>query len=251
MARAPQDSFEFILADTMTISVLYESIIVVWKEKVRHDLVRPTSLIQALRAGELVRTYAGPVVGGAAEIDAAEWEPYVRVMPHAEYPSGSACVCKAYQRALTKLEGSDSVLSTIGGPLAVEIPAGSSKTEPGKTPASPLLLTYSSWSQAASRCSHSRLEGGMHFTTSVPAGEDLCAGIGDLMADVFMKLRAGQVPDTVADIYGQPSEVRCPGDARQPAQGGVLCPPGCVSAGRMRLLFGGFGKCPPGCVRST
>lgn len=42
---------------------------------------------------ELVETYAGPDLG-VATIKAEEWEPFIRTMPHSEYPSASACICE-------------------------------------------------------------------------------------------------------------------------------------------------------------
>ena len=34
----------------------YDALLVVWKEKVRHDLVRPTTVIQGTRPERMVRT---------------------------------------------------------------------------------------------------------------------------------------------------------------------------------------------------
>jgi len=66
-----------------------DATLLAWKEKVSHDLIRPTSLIHQ-KGAESVDSYAGPV-------PADEWRTYVPVMPHSEYPSGSACLCKAVQ----------------------------------------------------------------------------------------------------------------------------------------------------------
>ena len=40
-------------------------------------------------------------------------------------------------------------------------------------------LTWANMTQLSDDCSRSRLDGGMHFTASVPAAEALCEGIGD------------------------------------------------------------------------
>ena len=42
---------------------------------------------------ELVETYAGPD-RGVATIKAEEWQPFIRTMPHSEYPSASSCICE-------------------------------------------------------------------------------------------------------------------------------------------------------------
>ena len=47
------DSFEFITIDSIIISVLYEAVMVVWKEKVNFDAVRPPSIIHEELDGEV------------------------------------------------------------------------------------------------------------------------------------------------------------------------------------------------------
>ena len=51
--------------------------------------------------------------------------------------------------------------------------------EPGVVPAAPLKLEYASVEEMAAAGSQSRLNGGMHFDDSVPAGKALCKGIGN------------------------------------------------------------------------
>ena len=41
----------------------------------------------------LVETYAGPGEG-VQTIKASEWEPFIRIMPHSEFPSASSCLCQ-------------------------------------------------------------------------------------------------------------------------------------------------------------
>ena len=96
------DSFEFIVAEATNIHALREATIVVWRQKVKHNLVRPTSYIHAKMNGQKMTSYGGPdSVGeekeaGPVEIMAEEWQPYIRVMPHAEFPSGSSCFCRTF-----------------------------------------------------------------------------------------------------------------------------------------------------------
>ena len=61
----------------------------------KHDLVRPTSYIHGRMAGEEVTSDGGPSIG-SVNLMAEEWQPYIRVMPHAEFPSGSSCFCRAF-----------------------------------------------------------------------------------------------------------------------------------------------------------
>lgn len=198
------DSFEFIKADATVIAAIYEATIVSWREKVRHDLVRPTSIIHHLFGNDDVYSYGGPDLAGPTTLKGGSWEPYIRVMPHAEYPSGSSCVCKAFQRVMLALTGADDVTAALGGPLALVIPAGSSRYEQNK-PEAEETLVFGSWSEIADRCGQSRLNGGMHFTNAVPAGEELCSDVGDIVAAAFQKLAAGDVPDYVVE-YDAPVE---------------------------------------------
>jgi len=159
----------------------YDAVVQAWLEKVRWDRVRPTTLIKA-NGDERIITFGGPF-RGVQTIKSRDFEAYKRVMPHSEYPSGSACICHTAaqftRKFLTERHG-------ITEALAVQIPnphyrggfaAGSSKLEPGLTPAQDLFITMESLEQLSAICGESRLWGGMHFTASVPAGRALCDGL--------------------------------------------------------------------------
>jgi hypothetical protein len=84
----------------------HDVVLLAWKEKVRHDLIRPTSLVQAL-GDEEVTSFAGMH-------KAKDWAPYIREMPHAEYPSGSGCICLAVAQFI------DAFLSDQYGDASIE-----------------------------------------------------------------------------------------------------------------------------------
>ena len=77
-------------------SAEHDATVVAWKEKVRHDLVRPTTFIQRTKESDTINTWGGPYAG-TQQIRGKDFQPYKRVMPHSEYPSGSACLCEAIQ----------------------------------------------------------------------------------------------------------------------------------------------------------
>lgn len=189
------DSFDIIAQDLGVISATYEAVLVVWKEKVRHDLVRPPSIIRALLGGRRVKAYAGPN-RGTANIPAQEFVPYIRTMPHAEFPSASSCICRAFQEAMIEFTGSDDVTGKLGGPLSLKVKRGSNPVE-ANTPGRDMNLAYSSWSAIGKACSDSRLNGGMHFTAAVPEGERLCTGIGKTTVSATKKLMMGVSPNHV------------------------------------------------------
>lgn len=61
--------------------------------------MRPPTIVQKRLRGQKITTYAGPHQG-IQEMNAEDFEPYIRTMPHAEYPSGSSCVCTGFLRAM-------------------------------------------------------------------------------------------------------------------------------------------------------
>eukprot|EP00903_Cladosiphon_okamuranus_P005324 g5322.t1 len=104
---------------------LYNGTILAWREKfifnnnmlslliqVRHDAPRPPSVIRKQPRDAMVEAYAGPDVG-AQTIKASEWEPYIRTMPHSEYPSGSSCLCEEAVTAGAELCGGDEMAVSI------------------------------------------------------------------------------------------------------------------------------------------
>eukprot|EP00903_Cladosiphon_okamuranus_P012376 g11599.t1 len=139
---------------------MYNAVVLAWREKVRHDAPRPSSVIRKEIGAEIVEAYAGPAYG-VQNMTASEWEPYIRTMPHSEYPSASACICEAFVSALKLWAESD----TIDPPLEFPPP------EFGVP-----ILSFSSWSEVSQTCGDSRVWGGMHFEGSVPAGAKLCGG---------------------------------------------------------------------------
>lgn len=173
------------------------------QEKVRTNLVRPTSYVKEILADTTVTGYRGPLAD-AGPLKGSDWEAYIRVMPHAEYPSGSSCICRAFVNALGVAEGFDVSetlkLDTNPVPLVQPVAAGSSTVEPGKTPETDLVLAFESWDEVVRVCGDSRLDGGMHFSASVPNGEELCAFAGDKAGTYARVLESGVVPPNAPDI---------------------------------------------------
>jgi hypothetical protein len=52
----------------------HDAILLAWKEKTRHDLVRPPAIIRRLRAGKMVKAFVSSVEG-VKDVKAEEWEP--------------------------------------------------------------------------------------------------------------------------------------------------------------------------------
>ncbi|CAM9482619.1 unnamed protein product [Ectocarpus fasciculatus] len=167
---------------------LYNSVLLVWKEKVRHDKPRPPSMVRHKLGDKLVKAYGGPGKG-VQVMKASEWEPFIRTMPHSEFPSGSACLCEAFARQIKNFFGTDEIDPPLQFP-------------PGAPPAgfTSAPLEFSSWSEIAEVCGDSRVWGGMHFRDSVPAGAELCGsqGMVDSIHESLERLKAG---DTSAAVF--------------------------------------------------
>merc|ERR1719461_865517 len=73
----------------MYTTIEHDAVVAAWKEKVRHNLVRPTSYSRWAMPEKEVQWYDGSM------ISTKDWTPLIRTMPHAEYPSGSMAICQS------------------------------------------------------------------------------------------------------------------------------------------------------------
>eukprot|EP00178_Gracilaria_changii_P014855 TRINITY_DN416_c0_g2_i1.p1 TRINITY_DN416_c0_g2~~TRINITY_DN416_c0_g2_i1.p1 ORF type:complete len:561 (+),score=99.98 TRINITY_DN416_c0_g2_i1:106-1683(+) len=166
----------------------FDSMVAAWKEKRRLDAVRPTGQTMKFLFGDAkVKVWGGPGKD-PVEIDAGEWQPYIRTMPHAEFPSGSSCTCSTIvEHALVTTNFTDDM------PLEFTIPKGSSRFYPGEVPENDMVVKIDRLSDWSKLCGQSRLWAGVHFEPSIKAGENLCRGIGKASQDVVDQLVAGKL----------------------------------------------------------
>lgn len=168
-----------------------------WREKVRHDLVRPTTVIQRWGDDELNTFTGDKTKDGPGKIKARDFQAFQRVMPHSEYPSGSACICTAYS------EFTDAF--TIGYYLATlqNLTFGSAGEgqgygcDPEMDP--PIFVSHGcdhdfaipNMQALLQDCAESRLWAGFHFTAAVTEGLKMCKGVGYKTYDHVQYLRNG------------------------------------------------------------
>jgi hypothetical protein len=179
---------DFIHLDFLTNMAAHDAGIVIWQEKRRFDAVRPFSAISWIYGDRPVTAWGGPGEGTISNLPANEWRSYLEEADHPEYPSASACFCNAHAQAARLFLGDDE--------LGWQIPkaAGSSRVEPGITPASDAVLRFDSWSEFAADCGESRVWAGVHFPAAVRASEQLCSVFGDMAYDYLNALVAGTAP---------------------------------------------------------
>lgn len=150
-----------------------DGLVQAWKEKRHHDLVRPTTVIKhwdndTLNTFSGDRDFFGPV-----DIAARDFEAFIRVMPHPEFPSGSSCLCTTYQE-FTDMWMMDRFNRTLTN-------FGSIFND----------IVFDDMYDLRDICGQSRIWGGMHYPESIPAGEDVCTGLGELAVTWQDELKNG------------------------------------------------------------
>lgn len=176
---------EFIELDFLTNMAAHDAGIVVWQEKRRYDAVRPFSAIHYIYGDSPVTAWGGPGKGTVSDLPGKEWRSYLVVADHPEYPSASTCFCHAHGQAARLYLGSDDLNWTVPAP------AGSSRIEPGITPAADLDLYFPTWTQFVTDCGQSRVWAGVHFQAAVDQSRKLCDVYGDMAYDYLQALNNG------------------------------------------------------------
>ena len=166
----------------------YDALIVAWTEKRRHDLVRPTTVIQRWGSDELD-------VGGSTTIQARDFQAFIRVMPHSEFPSASASICTAYQEVADAYttqfyEGGLIGEMTVGGAAGYGVNCQDEYVVGGpRLACDEPSFTVADMTDLKNQCGESRLWGGMHFTKAVPAAYELATGLADAAMERITKIR--------------------------------------------------------------
>lgn len=164
----------------------FDTAIAVWDNKHRYDAVRPFSAIRYLYGDREVVAWGGPGKGTVYDIPATQWQSYLSVADHPEYPSGSASFCGAHAEASRLYFGSDELN------WSVPVDKGSSRIEPDHTPVANIVLEFPTWTDFETKCGLSRLWGGVHFYPSIPAGRDIGHAVAQQTYHFMQKLLAGR-----------------------------------------------------------
>jgi hypothetical protein len=182
------DLAQFVEYDFVTNVGAFDAAIAVWYAKLHYDAVRPISAIRWLYENRHVTAWGGPGRGTVSDLPGAQWRGYLRTADHPEYPSGSSALCHAHAETSRRYFGSD-VLD-----YSVPVPHGSSRIEPGVTPAGDVTLHFATWSDLANECGLSRVWGGVHFEAAVTAGASIGQRVGRGAARLLDDHLAGTAP---------------------------------------------------------
>lgn len=171
------DFDEFVQYDFMVNVAAFDTAIVIWHQKLRWDAVRPFSAVAHVYGDAPVTAWGGPGKGTVHDLPASQWRPYLQTADHSEYPSASASFCAAHAQASRGFLGDDDLGWTV--PVA----KGSSRIEPGHTPATDIELHFDTWTEFETACGASRFHSGVHFLPSITAGAPIGRAVGDLAHD--------------------------------------------------------------------
>ncbi|HKA48043.1 MAG TPA: vanadium-dependent haloperoxidase, partial [Candidatus Dormibacteraeota bacterium] len=141
-------------------NAISDAAICAWDNKRAFNSVRPITAVRYLFYGRRFRAWGGPYLGTRL-IRGEEWLPYqpstFPTPPFPEYTSGHSTFSAAGAEILRLFTGDE----RFGA--SVVIPAGSSKVEPGATPAMDVMLKWPTFTDTADQAGISRRFGGIHF----------------------------------------------------------------------------------------
>lgn len=192
---------DFARGDWLTMGALQDAMVVTWQEKTRWDAVRPFTAVEHVYGDEMITAWGGPGMG-ATEMPASQWQSYIPVADHPEYPSASTCSCAAHGQAARHFFGTDELN------WSVTFPAGSSRIEPGITPAEDVTITWETWTDLERDCGESRVWAGVHFPASVEAAAGMCHAFGGSMWAYYSSLMDGSAPERGPAMPLEPDPMR-------------------------------------------
>lgn len=158
-------------------NALMDAGIACWRLKVEVDFCRPVSAIHTLFHGSDQAFWGGPYNGTVCKPADEAWRSYLATPAFAEFPSGHSTFSAAAATVLRLYTGSN----YFG--FSTNMPAGSSKIEPGFTPAHDITLEWQDLSEAAEQAGLSRMYGGIHFRNGNEEGLKLGTKLGRLVLD--------------------------------------------------------------------
>eukprot|EP00475_Leptophrys_vorax_P027926 TRINITY_DN39_c0_g1_i2.p1 TRINITY_DN39_c0_g1~~TRINITY_DN39_c0_g1_i2.p1 ORF type:complete len:564 (+),score=121.71 TRINITY_DN39_c0_g1_i2:176-1693(+) len=161
------------LAIDMHHIAIHDALIVAWKEKIKLNKVRPISAIRYLYGKKNVTAYGGPY-SGTKTYSGAEWQGYLRTMPHSEFPSGTCCVCVAFAEWMEGFFGTPGKLNNFTWTFG----AGCSIVEPNVVPSSSFTKVWNDKESFIQECCASRVNAGVHFKPSCDKTAQFCRGVG-------------------------------------------------------------------------
>lgn len=164
----------------VTAIAAFDACIAVTYNKWYYDAVRPFSAIRYIYGDNPVTAWGGPGKGTVTDLPASQWESFLSLADHPEYPSISTSLCTAHAQAARRYLNSDALN------FSFTWPKGSNTIEPGLVPSQDLTLTWATWTDLVRDCGLSRWWGGAHFISAVQTAWDFAGVFGDQAYDFCM-----------------------------------------------------------------
>jgi membrane-associated phospholipid phosphatase len=156
-------------------NAVFDAGIAAWDAKFPFDSVRPVTAIPFLFAGQQIKSWGGPGLG-TITMDGRNWIPYQAstfpAPPFPEFISGHSTFSAAAAEVLLLFTRKDDFGASV------TFAPGTSKYEPGFSPAKTVTLAWRTFSAAADEAGISRRLGGIHFEAGDLAGR----AVGRLVA---------------------------------------------------------------------
>lgn len=156
-------------------NAIFDASIACWGIKYTYDSVRPITAIRYLNRNKQIPSWSRAGTGPRL-IPGDTWLPYqpdfLMTPSFGDFVSGHSTFGAAAAEVLKNFTGSDAYGETL------VYPAGSSKVEPGLTPARPITLSWSTFTEAEAENGISRLYGGIHFHDANQNGRVLGRQVG-------------------------------------------------------------------------
>lgn len=148
-------------------NAIFDAGIAAWDAKRAFDSVRPITVVSFLYRGKTIRAWGGPGKG-TVQMDGSQWIPYQPASfptpPFPDFVSGHSTYSAAASTILRLWTGNDHFGNSV------RLAAGTSKIEPGITPAQAVILQWETFTDAANEAGMSRRYGGIHFRAADLAG---------------------------------------------------------------------------------
>jgi len=162
-------------------NALFDAGIAAWDAKRYYDAARPITAVRYVFCDQVIRAYSiGGPAAGLRQIPGTLWAPYQLpnnpTLPFAEYVSGHSTFSAAAAEALKRFTGSDAFNHSM------TIAPRSLTLDPA-LPATPVVLRWDRFSDAACEAGLSRVVAGLHFPQSDLAGRVLGQQVGALAFD--------------------------------------------------------------------
>ncbi|MFE6288285.1 DUF6851 domain-containing protein [Streptomyces sp. NPDC057877] len=170
-----------------SILATFDTLIAAWYQKAKYDAVRPISAVRHVYGRGKLTAWGGPGKGTVNDIRANEWTSYLPVSDHPEYPSGSTSICSAGSQAARRFFGTD-VLD-----WKFTVPAGALGVEPGLSPGKDVQVHFPTLTSLDQACAKSRVDGGVHFKTTVERSLEFGRPFGDMAHEFIARQVKGDV----------------------------------------------------------